>query len=159
MPRRAHCCEQSTRDADWPNGARETRPPARPCIIHTHASIAESCVHAHAREKERPEVGGLCEPLPLGTLGLRNNRILMRAASRGEDVHRCEKEKNSLYARMTLFSHTNCVETRSRAHAVHVRCFPAISNFTAVFCAVQFYASYKFRQTVKNRRLNTAFIT
>lgn len=79
--------------------------------------------------KRETEVGGLCEPLPLGTLGLRNNRILVRAASRREDVHRCEKEKNSLYARMTLFSHTNCVETRSRVHAVHVRQFQTLLQF------------------------------
>lgn len=83
VPRRAHCCEQSTRDADWPNGARETRPPARPCIIHTLTPSSRSRVYMHVRGRKREtEVGGLCEPLPLRTLGLRNNRILVRAASR-----------------------------------------------------------------------------
>jgi len=85
----------------------------------------------HTREKEREtEVGGLCEPLPLGTLGLRNNRILVRAASHREDVHRCEKEKRSLYTQTTLFfSHTNCVETRSRAHTVHEQQLRTLSQF------------------------------
>lgn len=125
VPRRAHCCEQSTRDADWPNGARETRPPARPCIIHTHAFIAESRVRAHTREKEGQK-----------WVGCANHFLLVRSVfgiigyscvpHRAEDVHRCEKEKSSLYARMTLFSHTNCVETRSRTRT-------AAPNFAAVF--------------------------
>lgn len=51
-------------------------------IIHIHVFITISCAYmcTYVRERERDtEVGG---PLPLGTRGLRNNRILVRAAER-----------------------------------------------------------------------------
>ena len=111
----------------------------------------------HTREKEREtEVGGLCEPLPLGTLGLRNNRILVRAASHREDVHRCEKEKRSLYTQTTLFffTHELCRNPFPRTHGART----AAPNFVTVFAPTfNLTRASKLRQIVRNRRLNTAF--
>lgn len=138
---------------------RERLDRPRASVHNTYSRLHRGTVctwRIHTRGKERQKWVGCANHFLLGTLGLRNNRILVRAASRREDVHRCEKEKSSLYARMTLFSHTNCVETRSRAHAVHERQLRTLLQFLRG--AVQFYTRHKFRQIVRNH-LDTIFMT
>lgn len=85
VPRRVHCCEPSVRDADWPNGARETRSSRLCSCIRLRLTVPRAYAQKRKRKRKKEEkesVGGsVANHFLPGRVRSSNNRILVRAAS------------------------------------------------------------------------------